>query len=68
MKELKFNVKGMMCNACENRVKNAVGDIEGIESVEADHTKGKVTVTCNDSIESKIVEETIEDIGFEVVR
>ena len=34
--ELMFNVEGMMCGGCENRIKNALMTIEGIEKVEAD--------------------------------
>ena len=48
MKKINLKIKGMMCGGCENRVKNAVGNIEGIESVTADHVSGNVTVVCND--------------------
>ena len=29
--ELLFNVEGMMCGGCENRVKTALGEIEGVK-------------------------------------
>lgn len=67
LKEITLKVNGMMCEGCENRVKNALKDIEGVENVIADHTTGTVTVTANnETLESKI-KETIEDIGYEVV-
>ena len=31
MKEIVLNVKGMMCGGCENRVKNALSTIEGVQ-------------------------------------
>lgn len=40
MSELKLNVKGMMCTGCENRIKNAIGEIKGIKSVDANHKTG----------------------------
>ena len=68
MKETVIRVKGMVCSGCENRVKNALENIEGIEKVVANHTKGIVTVTSKENISKEVMEEKIEDIGFEVVK
>lgn len=68
MNEIILNVNGMMCAGCENRIKNAVQNIEGVKSVIADHSTGKVIVEVNDSISKEKIEETIEDIGFEIVK
>ncbi len=68
MSEKVINVKGMMCNGCENRIKNALGSMEGVKEVTADHNTGKVTVKYEDNIEINALEEKIEDIGFEVVK
>lgn len=66
MKEIKINVKGMVCSGCENRVKNALGDIEGVEEVKANHETGIVEIKTSKEIEKSRLEEKIEDIGFEV--
>ncbi len=67
MKEITFNVTGMMCTGCENRIQNAVKSIDGVEKVIADHKKGTVTVSVdNDSLESKI-KDKIVDLGFEIL-
>ena len=66
MKEVTLKVNGMVCNGCENRVKNALSTIEGVENVIADHNKNEVKVTLKEEISKKILEEKIEDIGFEV--
>ncbi len=66
MKELLLNVEGMHCGGCENRIQNAVSDIDGVESVEAKHDAGTVKVTLNKDIDEKVIAEAIEDIGFEV--
>ena len=68
MKETIIKVNGMVCNGCENRVQNALQTIEGIEKVVADHTKGIVTITSKEEVEKSIMEEKIEDIGFEVAK
>jgi Cu2+-exporting ATPase len=68
MKEIIINIKGMVCGGCENRVKNALQTIDGIETVVADHNTGKVTVTSNEDISENIIKEKIEDLGFEVVK
>ncbi len=66
MKETVIKVEGMVCNGCENRVQNALKNIEGVENVVADHNKGIVTVTSKNEVTESSMKEKIEDIGFEV--
>ena len=68
MKETILIVNGMMCGGCENRVKNAIKNIEGVENVTADHNTGKVIVISNNEVSEEIITETLEDIGYEVVK
>ena len=68
MKEIVIKVKGMVCNGCENRVQNALKTIQGVEKVVADHNKSIVTVTLSEEIDKNIIEDKIEDIGFEVIK
>lgn len=67
MKELVIKVEGMVCNGCENRVQNALKNVEGVVDVLADHTNGTVKVTAKEEVSKSALEEKIEDIGFEVV-
>ena len=53
MKEIEMHVKGMVCGGCENRVKNALGEIDGVEAVE-------------EKVSKQTLEEAIVDIGFEI--
>lgn len=66
MKEKIINVEGMVCGGCEKRVQNALSEIDGIESVIANHTDGTVKIILNSEIDASIIKETIEDLGFEV--
>lgn len=67
MKDIELKVEGMVCNGCENRVKNALKNINGVEEVEANYTTGIVKVTASDDVLENTIKEKIEDIGFEVV-
>lgn len=67
MKETIIKVQGMMCGGCENRVKNALKELAGVENVEASFEEGTVKVIINKEISIDIIKEKIEDIGFEVV-
>lgn len=67
MKEIKLNVEGMTCSGCENRIKNALNEIEGFESVTASHETKEVNITLSDEVDEEIIKETITDLGFEVV-
>lgn len=68
MKEICLKVEGMMCSGCENRVQNALKNINGVENVGADHTTKLVKVTSQDNIDENIIKECIEELGFEVIK
>lgn len=68
MNKIELKVKGMVCGGCENRVKNALFTINGVESVEASFKTGIVTVTTNKELDKSLLEDKIDDIGFEVVK
>ena len=57
MKEINLKVEGMMCTGCENRIQNAVKNMNGIKSVKADHTTGTVKIEAEDGIEESKIEE-----------
>ena len=63
---LTLKVKGMMCKGCENRVKNALSEIEGVTSVEANHEDGTVIIEHDGKIELDIIKNEIEDLGYDV--
>lgn len=65
MKEIILKVQGMACEGCENRIQNALRNMEGIENVVANHKEGTVTVTANENLINDI-KEKIEDLGFDV--
>lgn len=66
MKEIILKVEGMVCNGCENRVQNALQNIDGVKSVIADHTTNTVTVITENAISEESLKEKIQDIGYEI--
>lgn len=68
MQEIVLNVKGIMCEGCEKRIKNAVKNIDGAKEVKADHNTGKVRITLNKNIEKETISKAIVDIGYEVIK
>ncbi len=61
-----FNVEGIMCSGCENRINNALKDIEGVISVNSSHKTKTVTVEMTKDI-TKILKDKIEAVGFDVI-
>lgn len=61
-----LNVSGMMCQGCENRIKNALSSLDTVENVVALHESGKVEFNyTNDEDVTKAIE-IIENLGFKV--
>ena len=57
----------MMCMGCENRVKNALENIDGISNVKANHKDGTVDFDTQDDTLINVIKETINDLGFKVL-
>ena len=66
MSETTIKITGMSCSGCENRVQNALKNIDGVEEVEADHTTGIVKVAAKSEVSEDVIKEKITDLGFEV--
>lgn len=52
---------------CENRVKNALENIDGISNVKANHKDGTVEFDTQDDTLINVIKETINDLGFKVL-
>ncbi|MFB6208414.1 MAG: heavy-metal-associated domain-containing protein [Candidatus Nanohaloarchaea archaeon] len=64
METYQLQVTGMSCNGCEERVENAVKQVDGVRRVEADHESDEVEVTA-DSENVEQVSQAIYDAGYE---
>jgi copper chaperone CopZ len=66
MAELNLQVEGMDCDGCEESIKKAVSQVEGVERVSASHSSGKVLVAFAGDVDETGVRTAIEDAGYEV--
>ncbi|MCG2729075.1 MAG: cation transporter [Acetobacterium sp.] len=68
MKKIILNVEGMSCAHCERAVKNAVGELDGVESVIVDLTGKTVEIEYNsDKLTFESFKAAIEEEDFKVV-
>lgn len=64
-----FDVEGMTCASCEEHVKHAVNELEGIVNVEASFEKAKAKVKFDKTKTSKEdIEKAINATGYKVVK
>ncbi len=63
-----ISVDGMMCCHCEKRVEDALGKIDGVVSVKADHDKKEVRVTLEKDVDTAVLEKAIEKEGYTVIK
>ena len=65
---IEMNVKGMTCTGCEERIQGPVGDVEGVEAVDADHQGGTVSVTVErEDTATDEVRTAIDGLGYRTV-
>jgi copper chaperone len=66
MERKTISVTGMSCNGCEQNVKNALRNLEGVNRVEADHEADTVELVAEDDVADDDIEATIENAGYDV--
>ena len=65
---LNFDVKGMTCASCEEHVKHAVNELEGIVNVKASFEKANAEVEFDNTKTSKDdIEKAINSTGYKVI-
>lgn len=62
-----FQVEGMSCQHCVNRVMEAVNAVDGASAV-VHLKKGTVTVSMEKEIEDAVIRDAIEEAGYKVIK
>ena len=62
-----IKIKGMTCNHCVMAVTKALNEIEGIQEVEVDLSRGEATFEEVQPVDMSIVREGVKKAGYEVV-
>jgi copper chaperone len=64
---LQLRVTGMSCGGCENAVKGALMQVDGVEEVTASHVEGMVGVTYDSGkVTPSAIKDRISSLGYEV--
>jgi copper chaperone len=65
--KLELTVTGMTCGGCENAVKRAVRQLEGVQEVTASHATNHVDVTFDEGkVNPASIRQRIESLGYQV--
>lgn len=67
MAERTYQVDGIGCEGCEQSIRSALSDVEGVHDVVADWRTNSVTVAFDDRLDDDRVEELLAAAGFPVV-
>ena len=59
-------VKGMTCGHCEKAVKEALAELEGVNSVKVDLETGKVVVE-GEGMKDQLLEDAVIESGYDVI-
>ncbi|MAF77420.1 MAG: heavy metal transporter [Halobacteriovoraceae bacterium] len=66
MKKNKFNVEGIHCGSCVNKIETAFQTLEGLESSSINKDSGEVVTESQDSLSPMSIKKCIEELGFKV--
>lgn len=61
-----ITIEGMTCNHCTGRVQKNLSALAGVSSVEVVLATGKATVESEASVSDALLQETVEDSGYDV--
>jgi copper chaperone len=59
-------IKGMSCNHCVMAVTKTLNGIQGVTNVNVDLAKGEATFDREESVDRKLVEQSIVKAGYEI--
>lgn len=68
MSTIEYKVTGMTCGHCESSIKEEVGQIAGIQSIDVSAKTGKLFVTSQTGLDDAAVLAAVEEAGYEAVR
>ncbi|MBR1747916.1 MAG: cation transporter [Clostridia bacterium] len=65
MVEIKLEINGMMCDNCVRHVNEAIKEIPGVKSVNADRENKCATVTAKDGTDVEAIKRAVAEAGYE---
>ncbi|WP_447646370.1 heavy-metal-associated domain-containing protein [Nocardioides zeae] len=68
MTTTEFQVTGMTCGHCEAAVREEVGQVAGVESVEVSAATGRLVVTSSAPVDDAAVVAAVDEAGYVAAR
>ena len=62
--QTRFKAPDIECDGCANAIKNALGRVEGVSSVDVDVERKTVSVSHIDSTSDALIEHALDRAGF----
>ncbi|MFG1948283.1 heavy-metal-associated domain-containing protein [Nonomuraea sp. NPDC048826] len=62
-----YTVKGMTCGHCVSSVKEEVGEVSGVTSVDVDLASGRLTVVSEGPVDEATISGAVKEAGYELV-
>lgn len=67
MNRLHLSVSGMSCIGCESRIAGALGRLDGVRHVTADHRAATVVVDYDATdVQESAIRQRLEDAGYQI--
>jgi copper chaperone len=66
MKELRINIQGMSCKHCKMALEGAIGQMEGVNSVEVDLASNSALIHVEDEAMLQQIKKVIQEAGYQV--
>lgn len=63
-----YQVTGMTCGHCETSIREEIGQIAGIQSIDVSAKTGKLVVTSQAELDDAAVLAAVEEAGYGAVR
>lgn len=63
--EITLEVDGMSCGHCQQAVEDALGELDGVTSVEVSLDDGRADVTVDEGTDPSTLTAAVEDAGYE---
>lgn len=64
--EITIKIEGMSCMNCAGAVKNALGELDGVENVEVELENKQANIR-GENLEKDLLKEVVENAGYKLV-
>jgi copper chaperone len=68
MSTTSVTVMGMSCGGCASSVREEIGDIRGVSTVDVDLASGTVIITSEGPVDSFAIKTAVEEAGYQLAR